>query len=105
MCAYHQVYLAAQTVQGLKQLIKTEWGVDLSSAHAALEGVDTENGILTVAPCPFGFLATMEDQERLTGDSEDRDYVAQVSDENWERMKAALAELKSVAGRSSQPKD
>lgn len=103
MVATHAKYLASQTFQGLKRRIKDEWNFVLVSAHDAVQGdheyfiearVDTDSGSLSVSPCPFGFLATMETQERLTGDSEDRDYVSQVDDENWEHMKQALASLR-----------
>ena len=99
MCAYHREFLACRTLQDLGARIESEWDIELR-----LEGdpnnredwahMDLDGGFIVVTPCPFGFLATRENQERLTGDSDDRDYVSQIDDENWERMKQALAELR-----------
>ena len=51
MVATHAKYLANQTLQGLKRRIKDEWNFVLVSAHDAVQGVDTDSGILSVPPC------------------------------------------------------
>jgi hypothetical protein len=91
LCAYHREYVASGTLQGLAQRIKDQWGVSLEGDLR----VDLSVGeSIEVTPCPFGYLATYESQERLTGDREDRLYADRIDNENWERMQKALAVIR-----------
>lgn len=101
LCAYHRKYLGASSLQVLTERVKTQWGVDLK-----LEGHPDDReawshmnvstwGFITVQPCPYGYLAVFESQERLTGDTLDRTYAAEIDCQNWLRMEQALAALKT----------
>jgi len=100
MTANHVRYLSAKTLPALTERVKLEWKLELKLegnpdnpqdwAHMELETGE----FITVGPCPFGYLAQYESQERLTGDAEDHDYVMRIDDENWERMQYALSELR-----------
>lgn len=96
MVATHAKYLANQTLQvKATNQGRVEFRPCLRPRCGSRRGHRQRHPLgASVPPCLFGFLATMETQERLTGDSEDRDYVSRVDDENWERMKQALASLR-----------
>jgi hypothetical protein len=105
LCAYHRDYLAARTLPELTRLVKAEWGFDLRQLEGdphRLASMDFLQGgqrmaFIQVAPCPYGFLAVIESQERLTGYSEDRDYADGVDYDNWIKMQDALRKLKNQA--------
>ena len=99
MTVNHVTYLSAKTVSELADKVKIEWKVDLVLDTAPDDprswSVGLETGeVVSISPCPFGYLAQYESQERLTGDAADHDHVARINDENWERMQYALSELR-----------